>query len=625
MSATIEITEVISFLQKTPPFQFLDGNALKRIASGLEVQYIKVEQSTAIQTPESRPVLHIIRRGAFEIRSQEGLLVDRLADGECFGISSILENNPEGFTVIALEDSLVYRLDRKTFQTIADDYPSFLSYFTSTRANRLRKLFASQTHPTITPAIHLSSSVDSLMSSGLIATDLNSSVQAVAKKMTAARVSSILVLENEKMIGILTDRDLRSRVLANALPADTPVGDIMTHEPVYLAQHASIMEALLLMSERDIHHLPIISNDAKPVGMITSTDLLRNQQLSPLLLASEISRQTNVPALINTCKRLPALINNLVVTNISPVDIGRVVATISDNLIQQLIKLAMVQYGQAPMDFNFLVFGSLARREQSLGSDQDNALMLESEPNEQEVHYFNRLARFVSDGLHHCGFPYCPGNIMATNPTWMMSRQQWQRQFNYWIEKSTPKALLNASIFFDIRSSYGPEEPARQLVAETLEHCKKNSIFLATLTKNALRSRPPLGFFRNLVLESTGEHKNELDLKHNGIALINDLARIYGLAAGETSTSTIERLQNLSDKKIMSQENIHNLQDAWMFLSELRLQTQHESWQRHGKTSAYLDPTHLSQLERRHLKATFKAIANAQDMAKIRFANGLPS
>ena len=625
MTTMVEITEVVSFLQNTPPFQFLQPQPLRRIATSLEVQYIKGEQSTSLHYQNDEPALYIIRRGAFEIRSQEGNLVDRLADGECFGISSLLENNPEGFTVIALEDSLVYRLCKNVFQAVADDHPNFLSYFTSTRANRLRKLFTSQAQPTVTPATQLSNTVDSLMSAGLVSTDINSSVQGAAKKMTAARVSSILILENERMIGILTDRDLRSRVVAEALAAETPIAQVMTRTPVYLHQHATIMEALLLMSERDIHHLPILDRDDKPKGMLTSTDLLRNQQLSPLLLASEISRQTQLPALIDTCRRLPALINNLVVTNILPVDIGRVLAMISDNLIQQLIKLAVAQSGSPPMEFNFLIFGSQARKEQSLGSDQDNALMLEREPDEEELKYFTHLAKFISDGLNHCGFPYCPGNIMATNPTWVMSRQQWQRQFNYWIEKSTPKALLNASIFFDIRSAYGATEPVKQLISETVKRCQQNSIFLATLTNNALRARPPLGFFRNLVLESTGEHKNELDLKHNGIALINDLARIYGLAAGDIATSTISRLQNLSDKKLMSQENIHNLQDAWMFLSELRLQTQHANWEKQGKISAYLDPTQLSQLERRHLKATFKAIASAQEMARMRFSNGLPS
>ena len=619
--SVVEISEVIKFLKNTLPFQFLSAPDLRSMAASISIHYMKGGRVFNMNE-DSEPVLHIIRRGAFEIRSSDDHLVDRIADGECYGISTVVENNPEGFKVVALEDSLIYQISIKTFKELCANNSQFYEFFHQTRENRLRKLSTSK-NEVIAPSMQLNQSVHSLMSNQIIQISKDSTVTEAATIMTEGRVSSIAILEGKRLVGIVTDRDFRSRILAQGLTGDTLVADIMTENPVTLAEHSLTIHAQLLMSERNIHHLPIVNDQHEVVGILTSTDLLRSQQLSPVLMVSEINRQTDFDTLPVILSRLPKLVNNLVLSEVKPSDIGEIIAAVADSLARQIIKLFMTIEGQAPMAFNFLSFGSQARFDQSLGSDQDNALMLERAPTDDEMQYFLRMGKRLSDVLNDCGFDYCPGNIMASNPEWIMTQQQWQLKFQKWIDIPAPKALLNASIFFDIRNVYGDEKPVKQIQKYMLSLTKANKLFIATLTMSALRRRAPLGFFRDFVLDRSGANKDQLDLKHHGLALINDLARIYALAAGSTETATIKRLRNSHKLGVLPKEHARNLEDGWEFLSELRLQAQQSSWQDSGHAKAFMDPSTLSHLERRHLKSTFKVITQAQESAQSAFARGM--
>ena len=664
MSA-IDVQEVVKFLQNTVPFDVLSEPDLRRLVEALDVIYIRQNQrlSLGTQAPNVLPLndLHIIRRGAFEIQCAKGGLVDKLADGECFGVSSVLDNNPEGLYVVALEDSLVFRLDKESFLALTKNNTDFALFFANTRVKRLSLLSKSlqqeqvkidskvipdiptvasvASNPVINdttlreqdkhaqdranPAMQLSLPLHQIMSRQLVKTTADTSIRLAALQMTGARVSSLLIVEGETLIGIITDRDLRSRVLAKGVSTDLPVANIMTRKPTFLDQSSLCIHAQLLMSERNIHHLPIVDDEQKPVGIITATDVLRNQQTSPLLMVSEINRQKSVDALAQVAQRLPRLIINLVAGDINPADMGEVLASITDNLTRRLIELAISELGKPPMQFNFLVFGSQARKEQSLGSDQDNGIMLERQGDEREMAYFKALAEFVCHGLNECGIPFCPGNIMSSNPECRLTKAQWMKKIAYWVESNSPQAILNASIFFDMRSVYGPEDAMQALTDLLQAKAVKNSIFMATLTKNAIASRPPLGFFRDFVLEHSGEHKNKLDLKHQGLALINDLARLYSFATSKYQVSTLKRLDWIVKEGLLSSDYVSNLQDAWEYLSSLRLEAQQASWQKTGQASAFLDPSSLSPLERKHLKITFKTIVEAQDVAQNKFAKGL--
>ncbi|NLQ17469.1 CBS domain-containing protein [Marinomonas sp. M1K-6] len=618
--AAIDIPEVHKFIETIPPFSSLNLLERKQVLTGVSMLYVRQGQ-TLVLTGEAATV-HLIRRGACEIRTPKGGLVDQIADGECFGVSSVMAQNPDGLQVVAMEDSLVYRFNKTHFMQTLEKSEAFGLFFEYTQHNRLRKLSRRQSNELASPALQLSTPVAHIMTRQLILASPEETVQTIAMRMTEARVSSILVVEAERLLGIVTDRDLRSRILALGGSADTLIKDMMTLDPVSLPPDSLVMQAQTLMSESNIHHLPIVDEDKKAVGMLTAADLLRHQELSPLLLINQIHRQQSIDSLANVCKQWPTLIINLIVTDMKPVDVGKVLATVSDNLTRRVIELALDKLGPAPMAFQFLVFGSQARRDQSLGSDQDNGLMLEREPTTAESQYFAELSEFICQGLALCGIRLCPGNIMASNPEWRRTQAGWQQAFSTWIKSSAPSALLHASIFFDIRCVYGSEAPVLALIAAMQREVNKNSVFLATLTRAALATKPPLGFFRHFLLESSGEHKHQLDLKHQGLALINDLARLYGLSCQTYRVATLDRIEQAIREKLISVDTARNLIDAWDKLNGLRLEAQRRHWQATGKASAYLDPKDLSSLERKHLKTTFSIISDVQDVAQQRFLRG---
>lgn len=618
--AAIDVPEVQKFIANTPPFSNLSHAQITTLLTGMSLSYVRQGQKLVL-IDESATV-HLIRRGACEIRTPKGALVDQIADGECFGVLTVLAQNPDGLEVIAMEDSLVYRFDKQAFCKVLEQSESLALFFKHTRQHRSRKLSRSQSADLNTPVLQLSTPIEQIMTRQLVQATLDETVQVAAARMTEARVSSILIIEDKHLVGIVTDRDLRSRVLALGMSAEVTLANIMTGDPATLEPTALVMEAQTLMSEHNIHHLPIVSAEGVPVGMMTAADLLRHQELSPILLINQIHRQLTVESLARVCQQWPTLIVNLILTDMKPADIGKVLAAVSDNLTQRLIELAINELGEPPMAFQFLVFGSQARSDQSLGSDQDNGLMLSRAPTEAEGAYFSALARFVCDGLGDCGIRLCPGDIMASNPKWRMTRSQWQQVFSKWISSSTPEALLKASIFFDVRCVYGDEESVVTLLKSMQTEVANHSLFLATLTRSALASKPPLGFFRHFLLESSGEHKHQLDLKHQGLALINDIARLYGLACDRYRVGTIERLEQAIYEKRISSDTARNLMDAWHELNALRLEAQRRHWQSSGKASAYLDPSLLSPLERTHLKATFAIIKDAQEVALQHFAGG---
>tara|TARA_R110001599_G_scaffold39338_10_gene120092 strand:+ start:9253 stop:11130 length:1878 start_codon:yes stop_codon:yes gene_type:complete len=622
--AAIDIPEVHKFIETIPPFSGLSLIERKQILTGVSMLYVRQGQTLVLK--DDSATVHLIRRGACEIRTPKGGLVDQIADGECFGVSSVMAQNPDGLQVVAMEDSLVYRFDKTRFIEMLEKNEAFGLFFEHTQYNRLRKLTRSQSNELASPALQLSTPVAHIMTRQLIQATPKETVQTIAMRMTEARVSSILVVEEGRLQGIVTDRDLRSRILAVGGSSDSLVADVMTASPVTLSPNSLVMQAQTLMSESNIHHLPIVDEEHQAVGMLTAADLLRHQELSPLLLINLIHRQQSVESLARVCKQWPTLIINLIVTDMKAADVGKVLATVSDNLTRRLIELALEKFGQAPMDFQFLVFGSQARRDQSLGSDQDNGLMLEREPSAEESLYFADLSEFVCQGLGLCGIRLCPGNIMASNPEWRRTTDGWQQAFSRWIKSSAPSALLHASIFFDIRCVYdngkSEGEAVKDLIKAMQLEVSKNSVFLATLTRSALVTKPPLGFFRHFLLESSGEHKHQLDLKHQGLALINDLARLYGLSCQTYRVGTLDRIEQAIREKLISVDTARNLMDAWDKLNGLRLEAQSRHFQATGKASAYLDPKDLSPLERKHLKTTFSIISEVQDVAQQRFLRG---
>lgn len=546
--------------------------------------------------------LYVIRSGAVEIVTPEGEKVSHLAVGDAFGERGLLRDGVAPNRAAALEDCLLYLVPAATFSRLLNTTPSFKAFFDPK------------------PAISMPESPDDLISTPLAAVMTvdpltivaTSTVKDAALIMRDRDISCLPVVVGNELSGILTSGDLVDRVIALGLGNDTLVKDAMTAEPFVLSPESLGFDALLAMTERGIGHLPIVKGD-KLVGILTASNLVRQQALSSIFLVSDIKRSGTIEELVAIVAQIPRLLMQLVGSNLPAQDVGRLITSVADALTRRLLDMAEEKLGPAPIPYLWLVCGSQGRREQTSVSDQDNCLFLDDGYiADQHGAYFEQLARFVSDGLDVCGYYYCPGDMMATNPRWRQPVSVWRDYFKGWIAEPDPMAQMLASVMFDLRPIAGETALFAGVQAETLKYARKNSIFRAHMIANSLKHTPPLGLFRGFALIRRGEHKDMIDLKITGVVPIVDLARVYALEAGIEEANTRERLNLAREAGKVSEAGARDLIDAFDLISTTRLRHQAEQIRNGQKPDNFMPPSLLSDLERSHLRDAFVVVKTLQ-------------
>lgn len=617
MTISVEVAAVLDFLAQCPPFDQLPEPQLIHAASQVEIAYYRAGSVTDI-LDYSCPQLYVVRSGAFEVRDNEGQLLDRVEPGGYFGYPSLLTGDTITNQLVVIEDGLVYQIGQDTFQQLRSSYRPFDRFFNQAHANRLRHAIRFREQN-----FQLTRKVGDLATREAVTARVHETVSDVAKRMTEERVSSVIVIGDEgQLCGLVTDKDFRVRVLSEGLGFDAPLSEVMTKEILSVSTDSLVFESMLLMTEHNIHHLPITENGV-PVAMMTTTDLVKAQKSDPVYLIGEISHQDTVDGLEKVSRDIPELLRSLIQAEASGDQIGRLLTTVTDALTRQLLKQAMNKLGEPPVSFSWLAFGSQGRQDQTAISDQDNGLLIGDAMTPDDDEYFKALANYVNDGLDRCGYCYCPGDVMASTGNWRQPLVEWKKQFLRWINQPSPKALMHASIFFDMRCIYGDEKLFHQLQETVCHAASGNEIFLANLTVNALKLTPPMGFFKHFVVGRTGEHKNTFDMKLRGIMPINDIARIYALSVGSSEIHTLDRLRDAVGLKLLTLKDARNLIDAHEFISRLRLEHQGECLKQGHKPDNHLDPTTLSSLSRHQLRDAFAVVANTQAALRTKFTHGL--
>ena len=613
----MELDDKQHFLAQCPPFDALEAGSRDRLLRKLAITYEKA--GTVFELGALPAELCLLRTGSVEVKTADGDLCDRLSSGECFGHPI---PNLNGKTLTFLEDSLLFRFPGAAIDSLAEQDAAFGEYFHDQHAQRLHASLHDRARDARGSIhFHLNQSVQELMIPAPLCAHESVSITEASQQMSAARVSSILVVKSHKLCGILTDRDLRSRVLAKSLDPSHAVGTVMTHMPRTIAPTQTIYEAQLLMMSANIHHLPVVEQD-RPVGILTVNDFIRAQNSEPVFMIQAINRAGTREALAHISQQLPELIVKMIRANVRADETGRIITSITDSMTRRLIKLASDAYGEAPCDYAWVVFGSQARQDQMLGSDQDNGLILSNDFRPEYDSYFKKLCQFVNEGLDKAGLRFCPGDIMAMTDKWRQPLSQWQQYFLRWIREPEPKALMHASIFYDQRHVAGQRALTQALNRSMLEEAGKNTIFQACMSENALQSTPPLGFFKTFVLEKDGNHNPVLDLKHRGTAPIVALVRLYCLARGIAAINTIDRLKALQADGLLSRSEASNLADAHEFIAALRLESQSEAMLAQREVTNNLNPNELSPLVRHQLKDAFSVVAESQRLLKMRFGHG---
>lgn len=608
-----ELLAVTDFLRHCLPFDSLSEKEFQLVANQLEIVYFR--RGEIFDGKSNDASLRIVRSGAVEIRDGNNKLLDRLGESESFNIVNLSKASP-GARAILIEDTLIYQLTAADYQQLRETNREFDRFFNSQRDRRLRRAvrYEASTHQMMTP-------VSTLMSKNVLTLSRQDSLEKAAQAMTDKRVSSALVMCNEKVTGIITDRDLRSRAIAKNLPANTTVETVMTRDPCSIGSSATVFDATLLMSKTGCHHLPVVEHD-KLMGIITTSDLMLAKQNDPLYLIQRISRQTDVFGLKAIVETMPNLLVEWAAAGMKAGQISHILTTFSDAVTARLIEMAIDHYGPAPVAFCWLGFGSQARSEQLIGADQDNGLIISDDLQEADKPWFKNLASYVCDGLNVCGYVYCPGNVMATNDEWRQPLATWRTIVDRWTRSPTPAAVMRVSIFFDLRSIYGDASLCQQLQQFMLDKTSNNSIFLAALAANVLEHTPPLGVFRRFLVERNGDHKETLDLKKRGVIPIIDMIRIHSLANKIEAVNTGERISELMQRNILSITDARNLQDALDFIMQLRTNEQARQVSSGEEVNNYCNPKHLPELSRKHLRDAFTVVHESQEALRKNYRGG---
>ena len=614
----IEQLEIRDFVGALRPFDKLPREALDAMVAELSVRYIR-RDTTIPDTEEHEPALSLVRSGAVELYGQSGDLLARFGEGDLLGYRTSPHEHVQGIRYVALEDTLLYRLTASVVDRLCKEHSQLAWFLAPAGAERLRDAVRHNDNATDTPLNLTETRLREFLGREPIHLPPTASIREAAVRMSDEKVSSMLVVEEGILYGIFSDRDLRLRVIAAGLDIESPITDIMTGAPITASVDTYAYEALLTMARHRIHHLPVL-DDSRIAGVVTASDFIERRTTSPIYLAADIHRQDTVETLAIIARRLPILVRNLAAAGASAERTQHVITGLADTIAIRLLELAELSLGPPPVDYAWIVAGSQAREEFTVASDQDNALILDDafEPSRDGA-YFEALARFVCDGLAACGQPYCPGDVMATNPEWREPLSHWQARFARWVDNPDPEALMHGCTFFDLRHVYGDAELSATLRHSLLERTRGNSIFLSHLAGNALSRQPPLGLFRNFVLSGARDEARVLDLKHAGVVPIVDLARVYALDGGINAVNTHERLEAAVTSGELSPSGARDLGDALTFLSDTRFRHQMCQLEAGVEADNLVAPDSLSRFESGHLKDAFTIVRTMQRSLAQRF------
>ncbi len=610
----VELQDIRDFLAGCVPFTHLPEITLDSLPGQLHIQYLRRGSPFP---PSAAATVYIVRQGAIDIRDSSERLLEKLAEGStyiqsCSDVSDIINTH-----AVVVEDCLVYTLDCDVLQQLRKQQAEVDHFFKTSLHERLQ--FAMSVQQQADSNLHLHSRAADILRRDPITATATISIHEAATIMAQQQISSLLITEGDRLSGIITDRDLRNRCLAKGLAPETAVNQIMSIVDKTITPDTTVIEAQLLMSQYNLHHLPVLDK-GKLLGMVSSTDLSRLHGSSPMHLISSINKAESVDELVRHSRKLPEQQQQLISSGATAKQTGFLISTIADKLTSRLFALAEDRLGAAPVAYSWFAIGSLGRQELTSHSDQDNALILADDYDAtRHADYFAKLASFVSDGLNACGFYYCPGDVMASNPEWRQPLRNWLGYFTKWVDTPEPKALLLACNFFDMRLLHGDETLFTTLQQHAVQHASKNTVFHAYLAGNAMQQHPPLGFFRQFLLIHDGKHDDTFDLKLRGLLPITDLARLFSLVEGITTVNTFERIRAVAGSPSLSKEGADNLYDALELISSLRLQHQVDQFVHGEPMDNFVNPAKLSGIQRGHLKDVFAAIRAVQDTVSLRY------
>lgn len=640
--SNVIVNRVAEFLKTYPPFNFLSKDDLENVAKQVSIKYFEEGERLFSQGEPAQSHFFIIREGSVKLTENQasGELVKEYCDqGDVFGVLALMGKRPYVLNAIVAEETIVYFVPVSIFELILEQNSKVALYFAAgfasgqvvvrqdlSQGQKARGVFRNESND---HSLLIFSDPSVIKISENVLTGLKDlSIQEAAQQMSFEEVSSIVVVNEHKYpLGIITDKDLRKKVVAGGLSLDAPVSEIMSEELIVRKNNASFSDLYLCMIKNRLHHLVLTKDGTSqsPVtGIISDHDVLLSMGNSPAILIHALLNTMDLDEMKSIRLRAEQMLRYYLENEVAMDFVASVMTEINDVIISQARIIALTKYRREypemeGIKFCFLSLGSEGREEQLLRTDQDNAIIYEDVPQELQdkaAEFFLKIGAEMVEVLIHCGISPCPGNIMASNSKWVQPISTWKDYFSEWILRPTEEAILNSTIFFDYRAIGGTNFLADQLTDHIYEEVRKKHFFLNFLAKNAYLKPAPLGFFRGFMVERSGEHRDQFDIKARAMMPLADLARLLVLSHGVVGiNNTFKRFEKLAELEPVNQELFIQAGKAYEILMRMRaLEGLH-----HENSGRFIDPESLGKLHKQLLKNTFTPLLELQELVKVRF------
>jgi CBS domain-containing protein len=597
----MDAIDPVAYVRATPPFHALPRPLFDGAMASLEVGFYPA--GTWLVRVGGAPLerLYVIRAGSVRLE-RDGQAVQVLEEGETFGYTSLITRQAT-LDVVVEEDLLAYELPDPEFQRLRAADAAFASHFAVGLAERLRNSL--EHSPVVRFQADLSQEIGGLVRRPAIWVGEGATVAEAARLMRAEGISSVLV--HGEPPGIVTDRDFANRVLAAGLGPQTPVATVASRPLRTLPADTAMHEAWTSLLESGAHHLPV-TRGGEVAGVVTANDLLKASAQGPMAVLRQVERLPSRASLPGYGEKVAEMDAALLAGGLDAAVIAQLVSRLNDALLARILAWAEADLGPAPAPWAFVAFGSEGRREQTLLTDQDNALVWEAEGEETRA-WFVAFAERVNADLEAAGFPRCAGGYMARS--WNGTLDAWVQRFEEWVDAPTPQALLHGAIFFDFRRVSGTLDlaPLEAVLADAV----KKPVFVRFLARAALDFKPPP------LLLITLRGRSTVDLKLHGIAPVALLARCYGLEQGGARRSTLARLEAAAKAGTLPEDVYASVVDAYRFLVGLRLRRQLDRIAKGEPPGSTVPLAELTAVERGHVKDALRVVKTFQEAGALHF------
>ncbi|MGM0769480.1 MAG: putative nucleotidyltransferase substrate binding domain-containing protein [Pseudomonadota bacterium] len=620
---------IMTFLREHAPFSSMDDTHLAHFAEHASLRFYADED--VVLSPEDGPVrrFYVVKQG--RIRGERHNDKDdktettfEISQGECFPLAALIGERPTRTLHRASGDTFCLSIEHEAFVTLfsqSDPFRDFCLRGVSSLLDQVNQRIQSGAMASMGSSNSLDTPLERYALRNPIVCSPDLPVRKAVARMHENNVGSMIITDDERHpTGIFTLRDLRTMVAEEKGPLDTPIGQVMTKNPICLTSHADAFEAAMLMAEHHFAHLCVVDEEHRLIGVVSERDLFALQRVDLVNLARTIGTASHLRTLVSLRSDVSRLVDAMLAHGADSGQVVKIITTLNDVTVRRVLELNLKK-NDPGIPFTWLTFGSEGRQEQTLLTDQDNGILFETPEGMSEDQVREKLLPFaekVNQELAECGFTLCKGNIMASNPKLCLSGKEWDDWFIRFIDASTPQNLVYSSIFLDMRAVFGPMEPLEELFGKVLTRIRKNPLFQKMLAGNAINRRPPLTMFRGFRYASDGK-KHTLDLKRQGLAPFVEAVRVFALANGVEEANTLERMDRLVAKEVFDPKDANAWKEAYSLIQAIRMRAHQEMHNRGEPLSNYIDPDDLNPLDRRILRESFRQAQRLQQKLEVTY------